>query len=112
MGKKDAGVKIHVLEKDNYFHCKVKMHLHLSSLDDSYVNYIEKGPHVPMKVYTSIGAEGEEFLGKVIPKPISEYSLEDTKEEHKDKKTMNILVNGPDQEMFDKVISCSTFKEV
>ncbi|WOH07788.1 hypothetical protein DCAR_0727222 [Daucus carota subsp. sativus] len=32
MGKKDAGVKIHVLDKDNYFHWKVRMQLHLIHL--------------------------------------------------------------------------------
>ena len=67
MGKKDAGVKIPVLDKDNYFHWKVRMHLHLLSIDESYVNCIQKGPHVPMKVCTSIGADGEDMVGKMIP---------------------------------------------
>ncbi|XP_063948085.1 uncharacterized protein LOC135152181 [Daucus carota subsp. sativus] len=38
------------------------MHLHLLSIDESYVNCIEKGPHVPMKVCTSIGADGEDMV--------------------------------------------------
>ncbi|GBC54548.2 interaptin-like [Rhizophagus irregularis DAOM 181602=DAOM 197198] len=112
MGKKDAGVKIPVLDKDNYFHWKVRMHLHLLSIDESYVNCIEKGPHVPMKVCTSMGADGEDMVGKMIPKPIHEYSQEDTEEVHKDKKTMNLLFNGLDQEMIDSVISCTSAKEV
>ena len=112
MRKKDAGAKIPILHKDNYFHWKVKMHLHLMSIDESYVNCIEKGPHVPKKVCTGIGADGEDMVGKMIPKLVHEYSSEDTEEVHKDKNTMKILFNGLDQDMFDSVISCSTSKEV
>ena len=65
-----------------------------------------------MKVCTGIGADGEHMGGKMIPKPIYEYSPEDTEEVHKNKKIMKILFNGLDQEMFDSVISCSTSKEV
>ena len=78
-------MKIPVLDKDNYFHWKVRMHLHLLSIDESYVNRIEKGPHVPMKVCTSMGADGEDMVGKMVPKPIHEYSQEDTEEVHKDR---------------------------
>ena len=63
------------------------------SLDASYVNCIEKGPHAPMKVCTGVGLDGEENVGKMIPKPVNEYSLEVTEEVHKDKKTINILFN-------------------
>ena len=28
------------------------MRMHLLSLDTSYINYIEKGPHVPVKINT------------------------------------------------------------
>ena len=49
---KDTAIKIPILDKETYFHWKVKMHLHLLSLDASYVRCIEKGPHVPMKLAT------------------------------------------------------------
>ncbi|XP_063942649.1 uncharacterized protein LOC135150316 [Daucus carota subsp. sativus] len=65
-----------------------------------------------MKVCTSIGADGEDMVGKMILKPIHEFSQEDTEEVHKDKKTMNLLFNGLDQEMIDSVISCTSAKEV
>ena len=52
------------------------------------------------------------MVGKMIPKLVHEYSQEDTEEIHKDKKTMNILFNGLNQEMIDSVISCSTAKDV
>ena len=82
------------------------------SIDESYVNCIEKERHVPMKVCTSIGADGEDMVGKMIPKPIHEYSQEDTEEVHTDKKTMNILLNGLDQEMIDSVISYTSAKDI
>jgi len=111
MVKKDAGVKIPVLDKDNYFHWKVKMHLHLMSMDERYVDCIEKGPHVPMKVGTRIGLP-DDAPDVEVPKLVSEWTPEDVAEIHKDKRTMNILFNGLDQEMFDNVINCTTSKEV
>ena len=106
MGKYDAGVKIPVLDKDNYFHWKVKMRLHLNAIDEAYVDCIEKGPHIPMKAATGVGEEG------MIPKPLKEQTLEDIEAVHKDKKAMNILFNGIDQDMFDCVLNLSTSKEV
>ncbi|KAL8102764.1 hypothetical protein AgCh_027327 [Apium graveolens] len=52
MNKKDVGVKIPFLDKDNYHHWKVKMHLHLLSQDEGYVDCIERGLHVPMRAAT------------------------------------------------------------
>ncbi|KAK1355984.1 hypothetical protein POM88_049240 [Heracleum sosnowskyi] len=111
MVKKDAGVKIPVLDKDNYFHWKVKMHLHLMSMDERYVDCIEKGPHVPMKLDSRVGLP-DNAPDVEIPKLVSEWTVEDVAEVHKDKRTMNILFNGLEQEMFDNVINCTTSKEV
>ncbi|KAK1366625.1 hypothetical protein POM88_042186 [Heracleum sosnowskyi] len=111
MVKKDAGVKIPVLDKENYFHWKVKMHLHLMSMDERYVDCIEKGPHVPMKLDSRVGLPDDAPDVK-IPKTVSEWTVEDIAEVHKDKRTMNILFNGLEQEMFDNVINCTTSKEV
>ena len=112
MSMKDTGIKIPILEKETYFHWKVKMHLHLLSLDASYVRCIEKGPHVPMKLVTGINPDGTIAADKFIPKVASEFTEEDEKEVHKDKKAMNILFNGLDKDMFDNVINCTTSKEV
>ena len=112
MVKKDTGISIHVLEKEDYFHWKVKMHLHLLSQDTSYVQCIEKGPHVPMKIVTCVNADGTMAPDKFVPKTSSEFTEEDEKEVHKDKKAMNILFNGLDKNMFDNVINCTTSKEV
>ena len=99
MSMKDTGIKIPILEKEAYFYWKVKMHLHLLSLDASYVRCIEKGPHVPMKLVTGINLDGTIAADKFIPKV------------HKDKKAMNIMFNGLDEDMFDNVINCTTSKE-
>ena len=87
------------------------MHMHLLSLDASYINCIEKGPHIPIKINTTLRADGEE-KDEEVPKPLSEYTEEDEKEVHKDKKAMNILFNGLDADMFDNVINCTTAKEI
>ena len=87
------------------------MHLHLLSLDESYVNCIEKGPHVPMKVCTGIRADGEQLLDKMIPNLLVSIPLK-TLRKCTEIKTMNILSNGLNQEMFDNVISCSSSKQV
>ena len=50
------------------------MHLHLMSLDEGYVNCIEKGPHVPRKAATGVGQDGETTTGTVV-KPPSEWAL-------------------------------------
>ena len=110
MGMKDTGIKISILEKEDYFHWKVKMHL--LSLDASYVKCIEKGPHVPMKLVTCINPDETIRADKFAPKTVAEYTEEDEKEVHKDKKAMNILFNGLDKDMFNNVINCTTSKEI
>ena len=51
-------------------------------------------------------------VGQSIPKPKAEWTIEDMEEIRKDKKAMNILFNGLDQDMFDNVINSQTAKEV
>ncbi|KAL8120009.1 hypothetical protein AgCh_017224 [Apium graveolens] len=83
---------------------KVKMHLHLLSQDEAYVDYIERGPHVPMRAVT--GNEPS------VPKPRHEWSDLDIEQVRKDKKAMNILFNGVDGDIFDNIINCKTAKDV
>ena len=108
MSMKDTGIKIPILEKETYFYWKVKMHLHLLSIDASYVRCIEKGPHVPLKLVIVINQYGTIIDDKFISKVASEFTEKDEKEVHKDKKAMNILFNGLDKDMFDNVINCTT----
>ena len=65
-----------------------------------------------MKLVTCINPDGTIVADKFVPKVASEYTEEDEKEVHKDKKAMNILFNGLDKDMFDNVINCTTSKEV
>lgn len=58
MGRKDEAVKIPILEKEHYFHLKVMMKIHRLSLDIGYINCIEKGPHVPVKINTVVRLDG------------------------------------------------------
>ena len=112
MSMKDTGIKILVLEKEFYLHWKVKMHLHLLSLYVCYVKCIEKGPHIPMKLFTGINPDGSIVTDKFFPKSVSEFIEADEKEVHKDKKAMDILFNGLDKNMFNNVTNCITSKEV
>ena len=72
MNKKDVGVKIPFLDKDNYHHWKLKMHLHLLSQDEAYVDCIERGPHVPMRAATgnepSVPSQGMNGLILILNK--------------------------------------------
>ncbi|XP_063949970.1 uncharacterized protein LOC135152795 [Daucus carota subsp. sativus] len=88
------------------------MRMHLLSLDPSYINCIEKGPHVPVKINTALRLDGSEREDVEVPKNRSEFTEEDEKEVQKDNKAMNILFNGIDDDMFDSVINCPTAKEV
>ena len=54
---------------------------------------------------TGTAGTGMRYRGVII-KPVAEYSPEDIEEVHKDRKTMNILFNGLDTDMFDNVINC------
>ena len=65
-----------------------------------------------MKIVIGVNADGTMALDKFVPKTSSEFTEEDEKEVHKDKKTMNILFNGLDKNTFDNVINCNTSKEV
>ena len=55
------------------------MHLHLLYLDASYVKYIKKGPHAPMKLVTGINPDGSIATDKFVPKSVSEFTDKDDK---------------------------------
>lgn len=78
MSKKDVGIKIPILDPENYHEFQVKMHLHLLSQDESYVDCIEKGPHVPMRASTE--AERANDAEQTTPKQKAEWTPEDYEE--------------------------------
>ena len=65
-----------------------------------------------MKLFTRINSDGSITADKFVHKSASEFTKKDEKEVHKDKKAMNILFNGLDNNMFDNIINCTTLKEV
>ena len=65
--------------------------MHFLSLNPSYINYIEKGPHVPVKINTALKLDGSEAEDIEVPKNASKFTEEDEKEVHKHNKAMNIL---------------------
>ncbi|XP_074347115.1 uncharacterized protein LOC141685939 [Apium graveolens] len=109
MSRKGVGVKIPILDKDTYVKW-IENGPHLLSQDESYVKWIENGPHVPRRVATNVEDVTENE--QTVPKPKSEWTDEDIEAVHKDKKAMNILFTGLDQDMFDNVINCKTAKDI
>ena len=107
MGRKDEAVKIPILEKEHYFHLKVMMKIHRLSLDIGYINCIEKGPHVPVKINTVVRLDGNEFENEEVPKSVFEFIEKNEEAVQKVKKAMNILFNSIDTDMFDNVINCT-----
>ena len=77
MGRKNEGVNIPTLDKEQYYQWKVKMRMHLFSIDTSYKNCIEKGPHILVKINTSVKLDGNESEDEEVPKNISEFTEED-----------------------------------
>ena len=61
-----------------------------------------------MKIFKGVNADGSMTPDKFVPKTSSKFTGEDEKEVHKDKKTMNILFNGLDKDMFDNIINYTT----
>ncbi|XP_074322897.1 uncharacterized protein LOC141659870 [Apium graveolens] len=88
----------------------MKMHLHLLSQHERYVDCIERGPHVPRRAAIYVeGAVGNE---QTVPKPRLKWTDENIEQVYKDKKDMNILFDGLNGDMLDNVINCNTAKEI
>lgn len=83
----------------------------LLAIDADCVKCIEKGSHTPMKIVAGVTSNGITGPKKSIPKALSEYTEEDERKVHKEKKTINIMFNGLDKNTFDNVINCTTFKQ-
>lgn len=70
------------------------MRLHILSQDESYMDCIENGHHVPVVTITGVAAvDGKNGLDRIVPKDPANYFVEDSKEVNKDKEAMNILYN-------------------
>ena len=67
---------------------------------------------MPIKIVTSVSADGTMAPDKFVPKTPIQFTKEDEIEVHKDKKAMNILFNGLDKDMFDNIMNCTTLKKV
>lgn len=74
MGKQDFREIIPVLRKEDYFHWKLKMHLHLLLRKFSYVKCIENELYFPMKIVTSVTVDGNLGPNRFEPKLTSEFT--------------------------------------
>ena len=107
-GNKYESIKILILKKSGYSTWKVKMMMYLETSDSDYIDRIENGPYVPVKIVVETTNKPEHS----IPKEKREWTHEDKVQVLKDAKVKNILHNSLDTVLSNRVISCKTGKEI
>jgi len=88
------------------------MMLALEATDVDYLERLTEGPYIPMKLVPAYQEEGKEIAEHYIPKLKSEWNAEDKVDVLKDAKVRNLLHNGLDPVMSNRVISCKTAKQI
>jgi gag-polypeptide of LTR copia-type/Zinc knuckle len=101
-------VKIPILKTNEYPTWRVKMLLHLRAMDPDYLDRINDGPYIPSTLVPRTDTVPEHY----VPKPRGEWSAEEYNQWQKDARVMNILHNGLDPVMSNRVIACRTAKEI
>ncbi|XP_073137362.1 uncharacterized protein [Henckelia pumila] len=86
------------------------MHAHLSAQDDDMWYVITDGPMYILKVNTTVAISGGEPY--MIERPREEWSAEDKKKANLDNMAKDILYKTLDKNMFSKIKTCSTVKEI
>ena len=88
------------------------MILALEATDVDYLDRILVGPYVPMKLVSAHQEDGVEIPENYVPKIKSEWNAEEKTEVLKDAKVRNLLHNGRDPVMSNRVIACKTAKQI
>ena len=87
------------------------MQAHLASMHEEMWFIIEDGPPEITKANTDAVAIAA-GAPRIIPKPRSEWTLEEKKRANLDNQARNVLYQTLDRGMFSKVKSCKTAKEI
>ncbi|KZV52010.1 hypothetical protein F511_43787 [Dorcoceras hygrometricum] len=99
-----------MFSKEEYDVWKIRMQVHLAAQDDDMCFVIPNGPMSILKVNTAIAiADG---APQCIEKPRQEWSSEDRKKENLDNVAKDILYKTLDNNMFSKIQTCTTAKEI
>lgn len=107
-GRKYETIKIHVLKKAEYSKWKVKMLMYLEATDHDYLDRIYDGPYIPKKLV----GQTETVPKHYIQKTKSEWTPEEKAQILKEAKVKNILHSSLDVVMSNRVIACSSAKEI
>ncbi|XP_073031133.1 uncharacterized protein [Primulina eburnea] len=102
--------KIPMFSKEDYYDWKIHMQAHLAAQDDDMWYIITDGPMKIMKVNTA--AATIEGSPQMIEKHRSEWTAEDKKKANLDNVAKDILYKNLDKNMFAKIKTCTTAKEI
>ena len=98
-----------MFSKEDYDDWKIRMQAHLSAQDDDMWYVITDGPMKIVKVIPSTEEGGE---SRVIEKPRIDWTVEDKRKANLDNVAKDILYKTLDKNMFSKIKSCVTAKEI
>ncbi|XP_075473286.1 uncharacterized protein LOC142504286 [Primulina tabacum] len=102
--------KISMFSKEDYDDWKIRMQAHLAAQDDDMWYVITDGPMRILKVNTA--ATITEGAPQMVEKHISEWTAEDEKKANLDNVAKDILYKTLDKNMFAKIKTCTTAKEI
>ncbi|XP_073019403.1 uncharacterized protein [Primulina eburnea] len=102
--------KIPMFSKEDYDDWKIRMQAHLAAQDDDMWFVITDGPMKIMKANTAVGVT--EGAPQMIEKHRSEWTAEDKKKANLDNVAKDILYKTLDKNMFAKIKTCTTAKEI
>ncbi|XP_073016746.1 uncharacterized protein [Primulina eburnea] len=102
--------KIPMFSKEDYDDWKIRMQAHLAAHDDDMWFVITDGPMKIMKANTAVGVT--EGAPQMIEKHRSEWTAEDKKKANLDNVAKDILYKTLDKNMFAKIKTCTTAKEI
>ncbi|KZV55094.1 hypothetical protein F511_07480 [Dorcoceras hygrometricum] len=102
--------KIPMFSKEDYDDWKIRMQAHLAAQDDDMWSVITHGPMKIMKINIAFGTT--DGASKYVEKRRHEYTNEDKKKVNLDNVARDIIYKTLDKNMFSKIKTCTTAKEI
>ncbi|KZV32581.1 hypothetical protein F511_37303 [Dorcoceras hygrometricum] len=102
--------KIPMFSKEDYDDWKTRMQAHLAAQDDDMCSVITDGPMKIMKI--NIAFAMTDGAPKYVEKRRHEYTNEEKKKANLDNVARDILFKTLDKNMFSKIKTCATAKEI
>ena len=101
-------IRVPILKPADYSIWKVKMTMFLEATDPEYLDRIYEGPHKPTRLAIVTAGQQEQL----VPKDRKDFTPEDLSSIAKDAKVRHLLHSALDNVMSNKVINCTTAKEI